>query len=215
MRSWLLLLFLACSVGGWAQNPSPSNSGPASSAPANEQAPDSASPPASKPATRTPNLAPPRSDRVNAADLDNEPGESSSKASPIDLSPPQDDTKAHPQSSEILMDMEGSNNGDANEVHPWNPHKAAKDIEVGDYYFKRKNYRGAADRYREALLYKENDAVATFHLALCLEKMGQPDEALKEYENYLKILPHGPQENDAQKAIQRLKGTAANNKPAS
>ena len=40
------------------------------------------------------------------------------------------------------------------EFHPWNPHKAAKDIEVGDYYFKRKNYRAAEDRYREALFYK-------------------------------------------------------------
>ena len=51
------------------------------------------------------------------------------------------------------MDVEGApGNGDVSEFHPWNPHKAAKDIEVGDYYFKeRKNYRAAADRYREAL----------------------------------------------------------------
>lgn len=114
------------------------------------------------------------------------------------------------------MDVEGApGNGAVSEFHPWNPHKAAKDIEVGDYYFKeRKNYRAAADRYREALLYKENDAVATFRLAVCLEKLGQPDEARKEYESYLKILPHGPQAEEAQKAIQRLQGTAANAKPA-
>src|SRR6266699_5256339 len=86
----------------------------------------------------------------------------------------------------------------------------AKDVEVGDFYFKRKNYRAAADRYREALFYKDNDAVATFRLAVCLEKMDQPDEARKEYESYLKILPHGPQAEEAQKAIDRLKGTAAN-----
>jgi tetratricopeptide (TPR) repeat protein len=84
---------------------------------------------------------------------------------------------------------------------------------VGDFYFKRKNYRAAEDRYREALLYKENDAVATFRVAVCLEKMEQPNEALKEYENYLKILPHGPQVEEAQKAIQRLKGPAASAKP--
>jgi tetratricopeptide (TPR) repeat protein len=200
MRS--LLLFLVCTLGVWAQNSTPTKPTPA---------PDSTSP-----TPRTPNLAPPRSDRVNADDLDNEPGESSSKETRIDLSPPEDDAKAHPQSSEILMDMEGaSGNADISEFHPWNPHKAAKDIEVGDYYFKeRKNYRAAAERYREALLYKENDAVATFRLAVCLEKMDQPDEARKEYEAYLKILPHGPQEVEAQKAIQRLKGTAANSKPA-
>ncbi len=115
------------------------------------------------------------------------------------------------------MDEGSSGSGDSNinEFHPWDPHKAAKDVEVGDFYFKaRKNYRAAADRYREALLYKPNDAMATFRLAECLEKMDQPDEARKEYENYLTILPHGPQEKEAQKAIQRLKGTAANAKPA-
>src|SRR5579862_1248198 len=182
MRSLLLILVLASSV--WAQNSSPSNSptnSPASSTPSNPRPPDS---PSSKPDTaRTPSLAPPRSDTVNANDLGNETGESSSKDTLIDLSPPADDDKAHSQSSDALKD-EGrpSGNSDVGEFHPWNPHKAAKDIEVGDFYFKRKNYRAAADRYREALFYKENDAVATFRLAQCLEKMDQPDEALKEYE---------------------------------
>jgi len=210
MRSCLLVGLLACSVGVWAQNPSPSNSSPSDS-----QAPDSASSPAAKQAKpRTPSLAPPRSDRVNADDLGDEPGESSSKTNQIDLSPPDDDAKAHPQSSDVLMDMEGAtSNGNISEFHPWNPHKAAKDIEVGDFYFKRRNYRAAADRYREALMYKDNDAVATFRLAVCLEKMDQPDEARKEYESYLKILPHGPQAEEAQKAIQRLKATSAEAKP--
>jgi len=214
MRSLLFVFLLACSLGVQAQSSNPSSPGPA-----NSQTPDSASSPAPKPGTpRNPNLSPPRSDRVNASDLGDEPGESSSKDkdAQIDLSPPEDDAKAHPQSSEMLMDVEGApGSGDVTEFHPWNPHKAAKEIEVGDYYFKeRKNYRAAADRYREALLYKQNDAVATFRLAVCLEKMGQPDEARKEYESYLKVLPHGPQAEEAQKAIDRLKGTAANAKPA-
>jgi tetratricopeptide (TPR) repeat protein len=211
MRSLLSVLVLGCSVGLWAQNSTPS-----ASEPANAQTPDSSSSPASKPAApRTPNLAPPRSDSVNADALDNEPGESSSKDTLIDLSPPADDAKAHPQSSEMLMDVERSS-GDANvsEFHPWNPHKAAKDVEVGDFYFKRKNYRAAEDRYREALFYKDNDAVATFRLAVCLDKMDQPDEARTQYEAYLKILPYGPQADEAQKAIERLKGPAAAAKPA-
>jgi tetratricopeptide (TPR) repeat protein len=210
MRSWLLILLLATSVSVWAQNSAPSDS-----APSNPKAPDSNSPPAAKPSTpRNPTLAPPRSDRIRADELDE--GESSSKDAPIDLSPPADDEKAHPESPDILEDVEGApGKSDVSEFHPWNPHKAAKDIEVGDYYFKeRKNYRAAADRYREALAYKPNDAVATFRLAVCLEKLDQPDEARKEYENYLKILPHGPQSEEAQKAIQRLKGVAANTKPA-
>jgi tetratricopeptide (TPR) repeat protein len=158
----------------------------------------------------TPDLTPPRSDRVNADSL--EPGESSSKDSQIDLSPPANDAKAHPNSSETLTDSEPPS--DTSEFHPWDPHKSAKDVEVGDFYFKRKNYRAAEDRYREALFYKDNDAMATYRLAICLEKLNRFSEALQEYQSYLRILPHGPESEDARKAIDRLKGTAASSGPA-
>jgi len=210
MRRWLLILWLAWGAAAWAQNSSPT-----APAPGNSHTPDSTSSSAKAASTRTPNLAPPRSDSVNADALGDEPGESSSKDTQIDLSPPPDDAKAHPESSEVLMDVEATpGNGDVGELHPWNPHKAAKDVEVGDFYFKRKNYRAAEDRYREALFYKDNDAVATFRLAVCLEKMDQADEARKEFESYLKILPHGPQAEEARKAIDRLKGSASSAKAA-
>jgi tetratricopeptide (TPR) repeat protein len=204
MRSLFLILALSCGAAAWSQNSSPS-----SGSPSKAQPPDSTS---SKPTTaQNPSLAPPRSDSINASELGDEPGQSSSKDTLIDLSPPADDAKVHPQSSDVGKDEpRPSGSSDVGEFHPWNPHKAAKDIEVGDFYFKRKNYRAAEDRYREALFYKDNDAVATFRLAQCLEKMDQPDEARKEFENYLKILPHGPQADAAHKAIDRLKGTAAN-----
>jgi tetratricopeptide (TPR) repeat protein len=201
MRSLFLVLLIASSAGIWAQSSSPSD--PPASSP---QTPSSASKPAEQ---RTPSLAPPRSDRVNAADISNE-GMSSSKDTQIDLSPPGDDAKIHPKSSEMLED-EGSGSGDVSEFHPWDPHKAAKDVEVGDFYFKRKKYAAAEDRYREALLYKENDAIATYRLAVCLEKMNRPDAARTEFETYLKILPNGPQSEDAKKAIEKLKSPTANN----
>ena len=201
MRSWLPVLLFAATTVLWAQD--------SSSPPPKPQAPDSSSK-ASRPASRNPNLEPPRSDTVNVRDLGEESGDSSSKNTQIDLSPPADDAKTHPKSSEVLEDVEGeSGTGDINEMHPWDPHKAAKDVEVGDYYFKRKNYVGAESRYREALFYKDNDAIATYRLAVCLEKMGRPDEALTEFESYLRILPHGPQAEDARKAIERLKAPSS------
>ena len=202
MRSWLLVLLFAASTVLWAQD--------SSSPPPKAQAPDSSSR-ASRPVPRNPNLEPPRSDTVNVRDLGEDSGDSSSKNTQIDLSPPADDAKAHPKSSEVLEDVEGEpgSGGDVNEMHPWDPHKAAKDVEVGDYYFKRKNYVGAESRYREALYYKDNDAIATYRLAVCLEKMGRPDEAITEYESYLRILPHGPQAEDARKAIERLKAPSS------
>ena len=155
---------------------------------------------------RAPGMEPPRSDRVRVDDLDSGVGESSSKDTLIDLSPPVNDDKVHPQSSAAVANAEGEGaGGGITELHSWDPHKAAKSVEVGDFYFKRKNYRAAEDRYREALRYKGNDAVATIRLAVCLEKLGILDDARAEYESYLKILPHGPQAAEAQKAIERLK----------
>jgi tetratricopeptide (TPR) repeat protein len=134
--------------------------------------------------------------------------ESSSKDTRIDLSPPSNDEKNHPQSGAAVVDAEDAAS-DVQEMHPWDPHKAAKDVEVGDFYFKRKNYHAALERYKEALVYKPNDALANFRLAECLEKTGKPGEALTHYEEYLKILPHGPLSADAQKALERLKASGA------
>lgn len=198
MRGLPLILLLVYGVGVCAQNSGQSTS-PSSGS---KQAQDSSH----HPVSRNPGLEPPRSDRVNIDDLGNTRGESSSKSTQIDLSPPTDDAKAHPKSSEVLTDADTElGNGDVSEMHPWDPHKAAKDIEVGDFYFKQKNYRAAESRYREALYYKDNDAVATYRLAVSLEKLNRPDEAVTEFESYLRILPHGPYAEDAKKAIERLR----------
>jgi tetratricopeptide (TPR) repeat protein len=163
------------------------------------------------------NEAPPRSDQPGSPVLKPRPGategeQSSSKETKPDLTPPPDDAKNHPNSGTALQEAEdaaglheGDEIGGVQEFKPWNPHKAEKDVEVGDFYFKRKNYRAALDRYREALYYKNDDAVATFRLAVCQEKLGDTGEARKAYEAYLKILPQGPSAREAQQALDRLK----------
>jgi tetratricopeptide (TPR) repeat protein len=172
--------------------------------------------------------APPRSDTPQPEPYKDEdglihrpnPGSSSSKAEPIDLSPPADDDKMHPNSEEAVREaedaaglLEGDELGGIQEFHPWDPHKAQKDIEVGDFYFKRENYWAALDRYQEALYYKNNDALATYRLAVCQEKTGQSEDARKSYEAYLKILPDGPSAADAKKALARIGGTSDDSEP--
>jgi tetratricopeptide (TPR) repeat protein len=130
--------------------------------------------------------------------------ESSSRDTRIDLSPPKNDAKNHPMSSTNPNETDQPSSDDVDELHPWDPHKAAKDVEVGDFYFRRKNYKAAIERYRDALIYKQNDAVANFRLAESLDKTGNSSEAIEHYQEYLKILPHGPSSEDAQKALARL-----------
>jgi tetratricopeptide (TPR) repeat protein len=132
---------------------------------------------------------PPRSDQAG-------PDESSSKETQIDVSPPAGDLKDHPGADLDTGDSEFS---------PWEPLKAMKSIEVGDYYFKVENYSAAISRYREALEYKPRDAEATYKLAAALEKSGDLKGAMQDYQEYLKILPHGPYADKTHKAIDRLK----------
>jgi tetratricopeptide (TPR) repeat protein len=184
MFRWICVLVVSLCLGGWAV-------AQVETVPHSDKSPG-------------PSQAPPRSDR------DQEAGESSSRDTRIDLSPPKDDAKGHPFSGVDLDDTGSAASGDVQEFHPWNPHKAAKDVEVGDFYFKRRNYHAALDRYREALYWKNNDAVANFRMAQCLEKMNQPLEARAHYEEYVKILPEGPFSEEAKKAIARLKGPDQN-----
>ena len=209
MRSLCFAFLLVCSVAAWAQ----SSSSAVNSSKGNSQSPDSPTSSSSSektPSAPAPNLEPPRSDRVNADALPDTPGESSSKDTQLDLSPPpENNATRQPASPNAAANAGMRPDTDVDEMHPWDPHKAAKDVEVGDFYFKKKNYAGAESRYREALEYKDNDAIATFRLAVCLEKMDRLEEAREEYESYLKILPHGPLAADARKAIERLSRPSA------
>jgi tetratricopeptide (TPR) repeat protein len=208
----LFFILLISSLTVLAQNSaSPPTSSQSGSVP-NSQGAGSSSTRKDKPPA--PDLSPPRSDSIPAAAL--EEGTSSSKDTQVDLSAPANDSKTHPEDAASVSDAEirdAARGGEVLEFHVWNPHRAAKDVEVGDFYFKRKNYVAAEDRYREALYYKNNDATATFRLAVCLEKMNRPDDARQEYESYLRILPHGPEAQAAQKAIARLKAATAGTQP--
>jgi tetratricopeptide (TPR) repeat protein len=146
--------------------------------------------------------APPRSDqqqkdKQESDSSQNDQGFSSSKDYVIDLRPPAGSRRAEVEEP-----------SDINELKPWDPHKSAKSIEVGDYYFKRKRYGAAESRYREALEYKPNDAIASFRLGQVLERTKRGSEAIEYYQAYLKILPEGEFSEECRKAIARLSGNA-------
>ncbi len=104
---------------------------------------------------------------------------------------------------------------DVQEFHPYNPHKADKNVEVGDFYFKRNNYRAAESRYAEALDYMPNHAVATYRLAEAQDKLGKAALARANYEKYLKILPNGEFAGPAKAALARLDAQAKGSPPTS
>src|SRR5258708_13784001 len=117
------------------------------------------------------------------------PGESSSKDSMVDFN-------AQPKPKEPT-------GGEARE-YPFDPHKAIKDIEVGEFYLKRENYRAALDRFTQALHHMSNDAIATYRLAQTLEKLDLSSQAYQSYKKYLEILPGGDYAKDAKAAMERI-----------
>ena len=113
-------------------------------------------------------------------------------------------TSRHRRATRCRIRIAATRRDNALGVREWNPLRAMKDVEVGDFYYKRENYMAAISRYREALQFKPRDAVATFKLAQALEKTKELPEARARYEEYLAILKDGPSADEARKALQRL-----------
>ena len=210
MRWLAIAVIVTCAGIAQAQGTDPSKTPDSAQAPPKTQG--------AKASDLPPNEAPPRSDSPDSTgelsqaapdkqdDKQDDRNFSSSRETLIDVSPPKGDLKEHPNSAAALSRADDAEPADVNEFHQWNPMKALKDVEVGDYYFKRKNYKAAMDRYKEALFYKENDAIATFRLAVCQEKVSDPSGALANYAAYLKILPHGEFADEARSSVDRLGG---------
>jgi tetratricopeptide (TPR) repeat protein len=87
----------------------------------------------------------------------------------------------------------------------------AKSTEIGDFYFKRKNYKAAVSRFQEAADTDPNYAPAYLGLGRAYEKLGLRPKALESYRKYLDLLPSDKDADNAkavQRAIQRLSGAS-------
>jgi len=87
------------------------------------------------------------------------------------------------------------------------PPPAWKSVEIGDYYFRKKDYRGALSRYQEAAKDDPDYALAYLALGRVYEKLGKKRDALAAYRKYLDALPSQKQADEAtgaHNAIRRL-----------
>jgi Tfp pilus assembly protein PilF len=171
--------------------------------PRNVPAPTPRPTPKAKPETEPLENAPIQENQQPAFPQPQVQGESSSKDSQIDF-----------DRARRTMEEPPPNKGkDDNTFRSYDPHRAEKDVEVGNYYLKLKNYRAALDRFNDALRYKPKDAEATFGLATTQEKLDLLDQAYQNYQEYLKILPSGPHGKESEAAMRRISPHLGMRKP--
>jgi tetratricopeptide (TPR) repeat protein len=94
----------------------------------------------------------------------------------------------------------------------WDPLRAEKDLEVGQYYMKRGDYDAAIDRFNDAVEAKPGFAVPFKYLGEAQEKKGLKKQAIKSYTRYLDLYPRAEDAEKIRKRIDKLWGAVGKGK---
>ena len=86
----------------------------------------------------------------------------------------------------------------------WDPLRAEKDLEVGQYYMKKGDLDAAIDRFQDATVAKPGYAIPFRFLAEAQEKKGLKKKAIKSYQRYLDLFPHAEDGDKVRKKIEKL-----------
>jgi len=86
----------------------------------------------------------------------------------------------------------------------WDPLRAEKDLEVGQFYMKRGDLDAAIDRFQDATTAKPGYAIPFRYLGEAQEKKGLKRHAIKSYQRYLDLYPHAEDGDKIKKKIAKL-----------
>ena len=89
--------------------------------------------------------------------------------------------------------------------YTFNPIQAQKELQVGDFYFKKKNYHAAAGRYERATKWQPDLAEAYYRLGEAREKLDQKETALAAFQKYLELFPSSRKAARVKKKIAQLR----------
>jgi tetratricopeptide (TPR) repeat protein len=94
----------------------------------------------------------------------------------------------------------------------YTPPGPAKSVEIGNFYLRRRDYKGALSRFEEAAQTDPNYAPAYLGLGRVYEKTGASQKALDAYQRYLDLLPSDKDAEGAKevhRAMERLRKSTA------
>lgn len=99
---------------------------------------------------------------------------------------------------------EGREDAEEKEPKEFNPLLSKRSVEIGNFYFKRKNYNAAIQRYIEALEYEPGSIKAYEALARAYEKNDEIDKAMDTYEEFIEKYPDSPKISDFRSKLSDL-----------
>ena len=127
------------------------------------------------------------------------PQESSSKPAT-----PPDDMKPKPPAKQTSKQKKDTAMQNTPDQPAWDPLRAEKDLEVGQYYMKKGDLDAAIDRFQDATAAKPGYAIPFRYLAEAQEKKGLKKQAIKSYQRYLDLYPHAEDGDKVRKKIEKL-----------
>jgi tetratricopeptide (TPR) repeat protein len=86
----------------------------------------------------------------------------------------------------------------------WDPLRAEKDMQVGQYYMHKGDVDAAIDRFEDATTAKPGYALPFRLLGEAQEKKGLKRQAIKSYTRYLDLYPKAEDKDKVQKKIDKL-----------
>jgi tetratricopeptide (TPR) repeat protein len=90
-------------------------------------------------------------------------------------------------------------------TYTFNPLQAKKDIDAGNFYAKKHDFRAAANRYTSATKYNDGDAEAWLRLGETQEKLKDKKAARDAYSKYLEVASDAKNAPEIRKRIEKLK----------
>src|SRR5712691_8516193 len=123
------------------------------------------------------------------------PQESSSKPA----SPPNDVKPKSP-----AKQTKDSATQNAPDQPAWDPLRAEKDLEVGQYYMKKGDLDAAIDRFQDATQARPGYAIPFRYLGEAQERKGLKRQAIQSYQRYLDLYPHAEDAEKVKKRIEKL-----------
>jgi tetratricopeptide (TPR) repeat protein len=89
--------------------------------------------------------------------------------------------------------------------YSFNPVQSNKEVTVGEFYFKKSDFRAAAGRFREATKWNESNADAWRRLGDAEEKMKDFKAARDAWKKYLELAPDAKNAVEVRKKLEKLK----------